>query len=171
MNQASGRLLAVAGLLALVVMAAGCAPTYLGDRQFEGTHDEPLLGCAGDCPEYGTATLVSEGENLSVTINMPDGENCVGNFQLTKVEKGYPVIAWFTFGALPSSGYTVYTGNFQSNMSSQCVELLYGPGDMTRTAILHGDETISFCDGVATEEGDCLTRRWYVLEETGMEST
>ena len=149
-----GYFVLVAFLTALLLFY-GCAPTMLGDIERKG--DKPLLN---DLEDYGVLKMDSNGENLSLSIEMPSGDVCAGEFKLTSTTSDY-----IFFGAKT----LVYTGQWNEGQSAICIEVLNGPGGMMREAIITdpdilGTRLITICN---SDPGDfiCTYSKTYSFDE------
>jgi hypothetical protein len=143
------RYLVHAALLGFAAIGFGCAPTQLGDRELKGS--KPLLS---EETEYGSAVFKSSGENLAVTITIPpNNDTCVGQFKLVSSKSSYLVI--------PGGPNLIYSGAFQSDLSSKCLALIGHPGGTQMALVVaqgvFGDRAnISICESSAQMGDGCF---------------
>ncbi|MBI3991883.1 MAG: hypothetical protein HY342_01310 [Candidatus Lambdaproteobacteria bacterium] len=120
--------------MALFVVAA-CSPATLGD--VKATAKKAPLN-----PEsYGSAEVVSSGDNLDVTLVFPTGDRCQGSFKLAETTMGFVV-----YGT-PS---LVYRGTWAATQSPACQEALGNPGSQQRKLTIfeenRGDRQMAICN-------------------------
>ncbi len=101
----------------------------LGDTTRPGTYPKTLLG--GDARYELLLSLNykvdTKGEALAVEIANKTGDVCKADFRLKKMASGWPVVGSMVPG-MSSKPYMVYAGQWQSNLSSACLEIAQVPG-------------------------------------------
>ncbi len=124
-------------LAAVVLFAAGCAPTMLGNGRLKA--EKPPLNSA----DYGSAELVSNGEHLNIKVTLPPSDMCEGDFKLVETVKSYPLVPGMGAAKL------VYQGQWKPDQPAKCIEALQGPGGKDRVVEVYepslGSRQINLC--------------------------
>jgi len=153
--------LIIAGAVLALFAVTGCAPTQLGD--ISRNMDKPLL----NDESYGSGKLVSRGETIQITLNIPPDGVCKGQFKLVESVKSYPVLA--SLPGFASSPYLRYSGQWEPNQSATCIKALNGPGGQEREitiqeADLLNNRVVFICDE-APGGALCTGGRTYTIKE------
>lgn len=153
--------LAIAGMF----LAAGCSPTSLGDTERAGAPPKTLITTdkASELLKSSKLQMTSKGEALDIKITMASGETCETNQKLQEMVKNWPILPW------SQPAHLVYSGNWQQNLGSDCLQMIQAPGgsyvevQVSEDRGLFDDRLLTFCTKQDMSDLTCKSNLTYTI--------